>query len=109
MTDAVKKPSHYQIADGIEAIDIIEIVLEAYRDKLTPYEGHMLATFLKYRLRAGDKDDLEQDIGKSNEYREWLRKSRMRSPAGDRVQSPPVQFAVSKCAGNCADCLCGEI
>ena len=105
MTDAVKNPSHYQIAPGIEAIDIIKIVLEAYRDELTPYEGHALGTFLKYRLRAGDKDELRQDIDKSNTYRDWLRTSRDRGV--ERVQPSLVQF--NKCDGDCADCLCGEI
>lgn len=66
-TDPVNHPKHYAIAPGVEAIDIIKA-------SLTPeqFEGYLLGNFLKYRLRAGDKDDLQQDIAKSNWYRERL-------------------------------------
>jgi hypothetical protein len=73
--DDVNQPSHYQIADGIEAIDIIEAVMEHF-EFLTPMEGYLLGNVLKYRLRAGDKDDLQKDIDKSNVYRDRLRASR---------------------------------
>jgi hypothetical protein len=73
--DDVNQPSHYQIADGIEAIDIIEAVM-AHFEFLTPMEAYLLGNFLKYRLRAGDKDDLRKDIKKSNVYRDRLRASR---------------------------------
>lgn len=65
--DPVNHPKHYAIAPGVEAIDIIKA-------SLTPeqFEGYLLGNFLKYRLRAGDKDDLQQDIAKSNWYRERL-------------------------------------
>ena len=65
--DPVNNPKHYAIASGVEAIDIIKA-------SLTPeqFKGYMLGNFLKYRLRAGDKGDLQQDIGKSNWYRERL-------------------------------------
>jgi len=69
--DVVHSPNHYKIAEGIEVIDIIE-------KALTPeqFEGYLLGNILKYRLRAGDKGDLEQDIDKSNQYRHWLRMRR---------------------------------
>lgn len=65
--DLVNHPKHYAIAPGVEAIDIIKA-------SLTPeqFKGYLLGNFLKYRLRAGDKDDLQQDIAKSNWYRERL-------------------------------------
>lgn len=65
--DPVNNPKHYAIAPNIEAIDII-------RASLTPeqFKGYLLGNFLKYRLRAGDKGDLQQDIDKSNWYRERL-------------------------------------
>lgn len=65
--DPVNHPKHYAIAPGVEAIDIIKA-------SLTPeqFEGYLLGSFLKYRLRAGDKDDLQQDIAKSNWYRNKL-------------------------------------
>lgn len=74
MNDVVRKPSHYQIAPGIEAIDLIELIVNAY--DLDPHEGYLLGNFLKYRLRLGDKDSVEQDLAKSNEYRDRLRNSR---------------------------------
>ena len=65
--DPVNHPRHYAIAPGVEAIDIIEA-------SLTPeqFKGYLLGNFLKYRLRAGDKGDLQQDIDKSNWYRQKL-------------------------------------
>lgn len=65
--DPVNHPKHYAIAPGVEAIDIIKA-------SLTPeqFEGYLLGNFLKYRLRAGDKDDLHQDIAKSNFYKKML-------------------------------------
>lgn len=73
--DDVNHPSHYQIAEGIEAIDIIEAVLREYAH-LDPGQGYLLGNFLKYRLRAGDKGELQKDIDKSNVYREMLREGR---------------------------------
>lgn len=65
--DAVEKPSHYMAFPDMEAIDII-------RKVLTPdeFKGYCKGNILKYRLRAGNKDKLEQDIGKADKYREWL-------------------------------------
>lgn len=67
--DPVNHPRHYQIAPEVEAIDII-------RASLTPeqFKGYLLGNFLKYRLRAGDKGDLNQDIEKSNWYKRELNK-----------------------------------
>jgi hypothetical protein len=72
--DDVNQPSHYQIAPGIEAKDIIKAVLDAH-PAMDTWDAYCLGTFLKYRLRAGDKDDLQKDINKSNIYRGWLRDS----------------------------------
>lgn len=67
--DPVNRPKHYAIAPDVEAIDII-------RSALTPeqFKGYLLGNFLKYRLRAGDKGDLQQDIDKSNWYKRELNK-----------------------------------
>lgn len=68
MTDAVNKPQHYMLfADGTEAIDII-------RKSLTPDEfaGYCKGNVLKYRLRAGKKDALHQDIAKADTYAKML-------------------------------------
>ena len=65
--DMVNSPSHYKTFPDAEAIDLI-------RKVLTPeeFDGYCKGNFLKYRLRAGDKDDLTQDISKSNVYRGWI-------------------------------------
>jgi len=64
VNDPVNKPKHYQMfADGTQAIDIIEA-------SLTPEEfaGYCKGNALKYRLRAGNKDKLQQDIDKADWY-----------------------------------------
>ena len=65
--DAVTNVKHYQVFEGIEAIDIIKQVL-------TPQEfkGYCKGNALKYRLRAGKKDNVEQDIAKAQRYEEML-------------------------------------
>lgn len=68
MNDPVSKPNHYMLfADGTEAIDVII-------KTLTPEEfiGYCKGNVLKYRLRAGKKDALEQDIAKANTYARML-------------------------------------
>ena len=67
--DLVKNPSHYQIFDDIESIQIIasSMTIEEYR-------GFCFGNLLKYRLRAGGKDDIEQEIGKANFYKELFEK-----------------------------------
>ena len=64
VSSAVKSPRHYQLCD-MAAIDVI-------RKTLTPEQlkGYILGNILKYRLRAGKKDDTEQDIRKALEYEE---------------------------------------
>jgi Protein of unknwon function (DUF3310). len=63
MSDNVKNPKHYQIIKGIESIDII-----ARSMTVEQFQGFCLGNILKYRIRAGKKDALEQDIAKANEY-----------------------------------------
>jgi len=65
MNDAVKNPKHYQIIDGFESITIIasSLTLEAWK-------GFCIGNIIKYRLRAGNKDKLEQDIAKADFYKE---------------------------------------
>ena len=71
--DMVKVPKHYQIFRGIEAQDVMEVVAESHLcQHLTPWEIHCFMTMLKYRLRAGEKDSLEQDIKKANRYKQCL-------------------------------------
>lgn len=60
----VKNPKHYQVIDGFEAIDIIASSMTDEQ-----FRGYCLGNIIKYRLRAGSKDSLEQDIAKANEYK----------------------------------------
>ena len=70
-SDMVNHPSHYK-ALGMEVKDIIKMILESdeYSD-LTPWEAYCLGNELKYRLRAGFKDDPDQDIKKAMKYFEF--------------------------------------
>ena len=61
--DNVNNPQHYQFFGGIEAIEIIASCMTSEQ-----FLGYCLGNKLKYRLRAGDKDNAEQDIAKSNKY-----------------------------------------
>lgn len=65
--DPVNNPKHYDTFPGQQSIDIIQAAM-------TPEEfaGFLKGNFLKYRLRAGEKDALQQDIDKSNWYRNKL-------------------------------------
>lgn len=67
--DVVNRPNHYQLFGNLEVIDAI-------RELLTPEEfrGYLKGNVLKYRLRAGKKDNVEQDIKKALKYEGWLDK-----------------------------------
>ena len=64
MSDNVKNPSHYQILEDVEAISVIASAMTK-----AEFKGYCLGNILKYRLRAGNKDTLEQDIAKADFYR----------------------------------------
>lgn len=63
--DNIKNPKHYQILDGVESIQIIASAMT-----IEGFHGFCLGNIIKYRMRAGNKDALEQDIGKANFYQE---------------------------------------
>lgn len=65
VSDAVNSPKHYQFFPDLEAIEVIARSMT--RDQ---FYGYCLGNRLKYRLRAGNKDKLEQDIAKSDKYLE---------------------------------------
>lgn len=79
--DVVKNPSHYQFFPELEAIEIIamSMTLEGFR-------GYCLGNRLKYRLRAGKKDDPKQELDKSDFYIELFEKNKhlCRPPTGVR-------------------------
>lgn len=67
--NVVKSPSHYQFFPGVEAIEIIAASMSE-----EGFHGYCMGNRLKYRLRAGNKDKLEQDISKSDFYVELFNK-----------------------------------
>lgn len=62
-SDVVHNPSHYQFFPGVEAIELIALVLTE-----EGFKGYCLGNRLKYRLRAGKKDDPKQELDKSDFY-----------------------------------------
>lgn len=62
--DPVNNPKHYDLFPNEQSIDIIQNALT-----VEEFNGFLKGNFLKYRLRAGEKDDLQQDINKSNWYK----------------------------------------
>ncbi|QJT70490.2 endonuclease [Klebsiella virus 2019KP1] len=69
--DAVNSPQHYQFFRDLEAIEVI-----ARSKTQEQFYGYCLGNRLKYRLRAGNKDKLEQDIAKSDKYSELYEQHR---------------------------------
>jgi hypothetical protein len=65
--DMVNKPSHYQLFPEREVIGLI-------RHELTEaeYRGYLKGNILKYRLRAGKKFDLAEDVNKAMWYEKEL-------------------------------------
>lgn len=59
--NSVQSPAHYQLADGVEAIDVIDQTVE---DPASFYRGNAI----KYLLRAGRKGDAKQDLEKARWY-----------------------------------------
>lgn len=68
-TDPVNQPQHYRFFPDLEAIEVI-----ARSTTQEQFYGYCLGNRLKYRLRAGNKDKLEQDIAKSDKYLELYEK-----------------------------------
>ena len=71
MSDAVNSPQHYQFFPDLEAIEVIARSMTQEQ-----FYGYCLGNRLKYRLRAGNKDRLEQDIAKSDKYSELYEQHR---------------------------------
>lgn len=67
--DVVHSPKHYQVFADKEAIEII-----ASSMTFEQFYGYCLGNFLKYRLRIGAKDEVQQELGKSNKYKELYEK-----------------------------------
>lgn len=62
-SDAVNKPKHYAVFEQLEAIEVIASSMTTDQ-----FYGYCLGNILKYRLRAGGKDDVMQELGKADRY-----------------------------------------
>lgn len=67
--DVINAPQHYQVFPNKEAIEIIASSMTTEQ-----FYGYCLGNFLKYRLRIGAKDEVQQELGKSNKYKELYEK-----------------------------------
>lgn len=59
----VENPPHYKLLGDIESIEIIARAMTVEQ-----FLGFCLGCALKYRIRAGKKDDIHQDIAKANQF-----------------------------------------
>lgn len=64
----VNKPSHYMLFPDTEVMDVIRNTL-SYEE----FVGYLKGNVLKYRLRAGKKDNAEQDLAKAARYEHLVR------------------------------------
>lgn len=83
--DGVKQPSHYQLFEGVEAI---EVIARSMTQEM--FKGYCLGNILKYRLRAGKKSELatlEKDTAKAAFYLELYEKHK--GLCHDRVNTEP--------------------
>lgn len=67
--ELVNKPKHYELFEDIEAIEVIarSLTKEEFR-------GYCFGNLLKYRLRCGKKDNVEQELAKADKYKELYEK-----------------------------------
>ena len=65
--DAVYQPKHYELMEGIESIEVIACSLTG-----DEWRGFCLGNALKYRLRVGKKDNIEQELKKASNYADNL-------------------------------------
>ena len=63
VNDSVYQPKHYELMDGIESIEVIACSLTG-----DEWRGFCLGNALKYRLRVGKKDNIEQELKKADNY-----------------------------------------
>lgn len=68
-SDAVHSPKHYAVFDDIEAI---EVIARSMTQEM--FKGYCFGNLLKYRLRVGGKDEVMQELGKAEKYKELYEK-----------------------------------
>jgi len=61
--DVINSPKHYSVFEQVEAIQVIASSMT--QDQ---FYGYCFGNILKYRLRAGGKDDVMQELGKADRY-----------------------------------------
>lgn len=66
---AVYNPKHYEVIEGLEAIEII-----ARSMTVEQFKGYTLGNIIKYRMRLGSKDSVEQDLKKAQNYKDIFEK-----------------------------------
>lgn len=67
--DLVNKPRHYNILGNTQAIELIARSMTREQ-----FYGYCLGNIMKYQLRAGKKDNADQDLLKSKQYVELFEK-----------------------------------
>ena len=79
--DEVNNPKHYDLFPNEQSIDLIEKCLT-----VEEFNGFLKGNCLKYRIRAGNKGDLQQDIDKANWYQTklWLNATKV-WPTEERI------------------------
>jgi len=65
----VHKPKHYSLFEDVEAIEVIARSLTKEQ-----FRGYCFGNLLKYRLRCGKKDSVEQELAKADKYKELYEK-----------------------------------
>ena len=96
MSDAVRNPSHYEVIEDVEAIQLIASVFTRIE-----WKAYCLGNVLKYRLRAGKKDKLEQDIGKADFYKELYELHKHRNQPPVMPPQPPKAAPRLESVGLC--------
>ncbi len=67
--EQVHSPKHYNVLEDIEAI---QIIAGSMSEEM--FKGYCLGNILKYRLRCGGKDDVNQELAKADKYKELFAK-----------------------------------
>lgn len=75
--DVVRNPSRYMLFPDVESIQII-----ARSFTVEEFRGFCLGNVLKYRLRAGKKDKVEQELAKADFYKELFERHKGECRAG---------------------------
>lgn len=66
-SEQINEPSHYEVFPKVQAREIIKAALT-----FEEYNGFLKGNILKYRLRVGGKDDVEQELAKAGKYKAEL-------------------------------------